>query len=78
MIDLTPYDRGEVLEPKLWGEHWSDFSGPDDSGWGMVDFDDDEGCTRATVSSRKLSDGTYVLCIHDHASGEEYEIILGE
>lgn len=57
MAELTPYDTGEVLEPKLWpiGAYQSDHpdgqEGRLDS-YGRVDFDDDEGASQFTLRAR--------------------------
>jgi hypothetical protein len=47
MPDLTPYDRGEVLQPDVW--HPENASVAHDADYGKVDFDTDEGQTLLTV-----------------------------
>ena len=48
---LTPYDTGEVLEPKLWPVRYSEPGGSaeDRADFGKVDFDNDESATEFTV-----------------------------
>lgn len=73
MSALTPFDRGEVLEPKVWSNGFTDR--PED--WGLVDFDDDEGTTRATIRVDRGAGGTYVMTIVDQLGDEEHTIRLG-
>lgn len=68
---LTPYDTGEVLEPVLQGNGFTDC--PED--WGKVDFDDDEGMTQAVVSTERSDDG-YVMYIEDMMTGATHVIHL--
>lgn len=57
---LTPYDRGERLEPKPWVVHRRPVVYPDES-YGRVDFDNDEAATVATLWIERREDGSYVL-----------------
>lgn len=41
-MKLTPYDTGEIAQPHVWPIKES-------ADYGLVDFDDDEGSTIATV-----------------------------
>lgn len=57
-VELTPYDTGERAQPFVW-EHDGD-----SDRYGMVDFDNDEGATIATVYvARSEIDGSYVMHI---------------
>ncbi|MGW9114500.1 hypothetical protein [Microbacterium sp. NPDC055683] len=62
---LTPYDTGDRLEPKVWVHEG--ITSPDglarpaeDDDYGRVDFDDDEGGTVLTVYVERSARG-YVL-----------------
>lgn len=69
---LTPYDTGQLLEPKPWVP-WHSYSPSEqqdelrkqslDGRWGKVDFDDDEGGTVATVHAERQGDGHYKLIV---------------
>lgn len=55
--ELTPYDRGEVLEPRLWVDPNTGITGSENrrpavqADWGRVDFDDQENVTQFNVRS---------------------------
>ena len=79
MTEPTPYDTGEVLEPFSWSQRaeagFLDDLEPCD--FGKVDFDDDEGTTRATVTSVRIDDGNYTLIVVDHVTGIVHGVRLG-
>jgi hypothetical protein len=62
----TPYDKGTVSEPKLWVDP-SIALEPDESRWGRVEFEGDDGTTiaiaRATqaVDARGMLSGQWIL-----------------
>lgn len=58
--ELTPYDTGEVLEPKLWPATGDDFDR-----FGRVDFDNDAGETVFTMQMKRDGKG-YRLNIDGH------------
>lgn len=81
MTNLTPYDTGERLEPKVWWTEGIDY-GPNpvpqaqiDARFGKVDFDDDTSTTLATVHTERV-DGTYVVVVYSHETGIEQRINL--
>jgi hypothetical protein len=57
---LTPYDRGERLEPKPWVRPVP-LIRREDEDYGKVDFDDDGDYTVATLWIERREDGSYVL-----------------
>lgn len=67
---LTPYDSGEVLEPRVWVDPRTRRAGtggnrpaePND--WGKVDFDNDEGATEVVVWVSRGSDGEPELHVY--------------
>lgn len=68
---LTPYDTGYRLEPKVWVR--DGITSPDglarlaeDDDYGRVDFDDDEGGTVLTVYVERTARG-YVLRVEGRA-----------
>ena len=61
MKQLTPYDTGERAEPHVWPVDPTDHDG-----YGLVDFDNDEGTTVATVVVRRDESGGYVLEVTGH------------
>lgn len=56
-MDVTPYDTGERLEPRVWKERHRE--SVDD--YGKVDFNDDGDYTVATLYIERLGDDGYVL-----------------
>lgn len=58
MKNLTPYDLGTVLEPRVWAVPQID---TDD--WGKVDFENDEGGTDATVRITPDQNGERILTV---------------
>lgn len=63
---LTPYDTGEVCEPKLWQPDrdsvlWAMHHEDELKDIGKVDFEDDSGETVVMVRVTKASDGPYTL-----------------
>lgn len=67
MTNLTPYDRGEVLEPHVWVSDTDQARdrahGTDGSRYGKVDFDNDTSITHFTVWAERQDDGHYVIKI---------------
>jgi len=74
LTELTPYDTGEVLEPKVWPTR-----GRSDR-YGFVDFDDDESATQLTVQATAGDDHPVVLGIDVHCDIEDLviEITTGD
>lgn len=63
MTELTPYDTGARLEPKLWVNPVSiDRAALLGEDYGKVDFDNDEGATEFVVHAEREGEG-YVLHI---------------
>lgn len=60
MADLTPYDRGERLQPMRWVTPRGEVDHPD-ADFGKVDFDNEEGGTNLTLWVERNEDGTYTL-----------------
>jgi hypothetical protein len=60
IIELTPYDTGEVCEPKVWLDRGRENLG--DPGWGKVDFDNEE-CSTVIAGLRvvPLPGGTVAI-----------------
>lgn len=60
MAELTPYDTGERLEPRIWptSEPGVNYSR---TRYGKVDFDGEDGFTAATLWIERKEDGSYVL-----------------
>lgn len=57
MAELTPYDTGEVLEPKPWHVQPLNLPDPEEKArYGRVDFDNDEGATVLTAHIGKNTD----------------------
>lgn len=56
---LTPYDTGEIAEPHIWPIRDSD-------GYGLVDFDDDESSTVATVIVTADGSGGWIVEVTAH------------
>jgi hypothetical protein len=72
---LTPYDTGEILEPKLWLKEESQFKGITASAeFGRVDFENDESNTEFTVWFERTDDG-YRMHVITH-SGTAPQISL--
>lgn len=63
---LTPYDRGERLEPKPWVRERKHVVYPDEE-YGKVDFEDDESTTVCTVWIEKQGIG-YVVHLQNPMS----------
>jgi hypothetical protein len=63
---LTPYDTGARLEPKVWvkkGITGSEYKRPaEDDDYGKVDFNNDEDATEAVVWMEHGSDGYTLRC----------------
>lgn len=76
MTEPTPYDTGQVLQPMLWLDNDPVNNGSPN--WGKVDFDDDEGASRATVFAERREDGRYMMIIDDLFTGKTHAILLGE
>jgi hypothetical protein len=64
MTTLTPYDTGDRLEPRLWVTPSQATPATDPDRFGRVDFDDDEGTTRATVWIEREPAGGYRLNVY--------------
>ena len=65
--NLTPYDTGDRLEPKIWVASTSAVTRDNGDDFGKVDFDDDTSETVATLWLEKR-DGVYVICGTPHDS----------
>lgn len=63
----TPYDTGEIAEPKVWRRP-SDKTEAEWQHWGKVDFENDEGATVATVQVVKRADGSYEVHVETYDS----------
>lgn len=74
----TPYDTGARCEPKPWQHDRRDVSAALAAGSGddvgKVDFDDDEGCTVATVYVSRGPSGNHL--IHIQANPTTTEVAL--
>lgn len=77
MTDLTPYDTGEIAEPKPWCktrgdvQHAIDYGVPDRIG--KVDFENDESATVVTIQVIRGSEGKYAVVIEPH---EDVDVIF--
>ena len=72
---LTPYDTGEMLEPKLWV-----FPGEEDTTrYGNVDFDNDEGGTEFTIYAHPshIEDDTILIQIETNAA-QRIKIVVND
>lgn len=65
MPNLTPYDTGERLEPKLWVTSTAGLTRDNADEFGKVDFDDEEGATAFTVRAERNPDGSYTLRVEN-------------
>jgi len=74
MMSLTPYDTGDVLEPRTWVTSTAGLTADNKDAFGKVDFDDDESATRLIVQvvrndPRSDSGAEYTIRL----AGEPYE-----
>jgi hypothetical protein len=65
MRELTPYDTGERLEPKLWVLPESNRPHED---YGKVDFENDESVTEAMIYVERAKDGRLDVQVYNHGS----------
>ena len=65
--NLTPYDRGNRLEPQLWP------LGEDPDSYGRVDFDNEESRTVLTAYVEREADG---YALHVHGMAEPLSVVV--
>lgn len=80
MAELTPYDTGERLEPHVWVTNGIVVPGgrprfAEESEFGRVDFDADDGTTILTLHVQRADNG-YRMVIDQHS--EEYVHVVGQ
>lgn len=75
MSDLTPFDTGELYEPKPWPPQL----GVEGAETGNVDFDDSESATVLTVVAYPSSVDAFtdVIEITHHDDARALEIVVG-
>lgn len=66
---LTPYDTGERLEPKIWPTHRDDADS-----YGKVDFENDESATELMIYVERDDSGELVVHIYSHRDKPRVEI----
>lgn len=80
---LTPYDTGEVLEPKLWQDDrrkvLEAMCQEDTRGdVGKVDFEDDEGSALLTVRVVQRKDGVRELQVDNWSARERLVVVRND